>query len=80
MNVRGKPPHRRVTIWLGSDDSDPAGAGDYDYEISREDDMVLISHPGGAHGEGEALEVFILPDLFPAIRQVIDMLEGRKSA
>ena len=61
----------KTTIWLGNEEPT---AGGYGFDIHSEDDMIAIE---GSSGD-ERFEVFILPDLFPAIRRVMDGLEGRK--
>jgi len=65
--------NRKTTIWLGSDD----GEGMNGYDVHPEDSMVSIGFAG--HDENdEDLEVFILPDLFPAIRKAMDTIEKRQ--
>lgn len=76
MNIYGKP-HRKTTIWLGSDDGDPEGMSGYGYNVHREDSMVSITF-AARDENGEDLEVFILPDLFPAIRKAMDAAEGKQ--
>lgn len=73
MNRYGQP-YRKTTIWLGSDDGDPGGMQGYGYDISREDSMVSIEYVGNLSEteDHEQLQVFILPDLFPAIRAAMD--------
>jgi hypothetical protein len=76
VNTNGKP-HRKTTIWLGSDDEGEDGSSGYGYGVHREDAMVSITF--AARGEnGEDLEVFILPDLFPKIRKAMDAIEKRQ--
>jgi hypothetical protein len=75
VNIYGKP-HKKLTIWLGSDDGFKDGMSGYGYDVHREDAMVSITF--AARGEdGEDLEVFILPDLFPKIRKAMDAAEGK---
>jgi hypothetical protein len=77
VNLYGKP-HRRTTIWLGSDDGTEGMAG-YGYDVHREDAMVSVSHPGRDDND-EELEIFILGDLFPKIRAAMDAAERRECA
>lgn len=58
----------KTTIWLGNDQASMDG---YGFGVHREDDMVAIE--AVAEG-GMELEVFIQPDLFPAIRRVMDSI------
>jgi hypothetical protein len=64
--------HRKTTIWLGSDDSDEDG-----FNVHSEDNMVAIEAQLGNDVNGEDLEIFILRDLFPKIRAVMDLIDGR---
>ncbi len=77
MNRYGQP-HRKTTIWLGSDDGEE-GMNGHGYEVSREDDMVSVEYTGRLGENDEELQVFILPDLFPAIGKVMKALrEARR--
>lgn len=62
---------RKTTIWLGNEE---VTAGGYGFDVHSEDDMIAIE----GSSEDERFEIFILPDLFPHIRRVMDGLEGRK--
>jgi hypothetical protein len=63
--------NRKTTIWLGNEE---ATADGYGFDVHSEDDMIAIEGSSG----GERFEIFILPDLFPYIRRVMDGIEGRK--
>ena len=77
MNRYGQP-HRKTIIWLGSDDEGPDGMNGYGYDVSREDNMVSIEYiPRSPAEDSDQLQVFILPDLFPAIRRAMDAAEGK---
>lgn len=79
MNRYGKP-HKKITLWLGSDDGSEGGMDGYGYDISREDSMVSIEYLIRDLNENDdALQVFILPDLFPAIRKAMDAVEKRQA-
>jgi hypothetical protein len=75
VNIYGKP-RKKTTIWLGSDDGE--GMNGYGYDVHREDSMVSIEYTGQMDENDEELEVFILPDLFPAIRKAMDAAEGKQ--
>lgn len=77
MNIYGKP-RRKTTIWLGSDDGSEGGMSGYGYDVHREDSMVSIEYTGELREGDEALQVFILPDLFPAIRKAMDAADAGK--
>jgi hypothetical protein len=62
---------RKTTIWLGNEELSADG---YGFDIHSEDDMIAIESSIGDEG----LEVFIQPDLFPAIRRVMNGLERHK--
>ena len=76
MNRYGKP-QKKLTIWLGSDDGAEGGMKGYGYDVHREDSMVSIEYTRELNDHDEELEVFILPDLFPKIRKVMDAIEKR---
>ena len=59
---------RRITIWLGDSNREPGDLGDF--VVGTEDDMVSVT---GEDGAGDEVEVFICPNLFPAIRRMMDM-------
>lgn len=63
---------RKTTIWLGNEEVTAGGCG-YGFDVHSEDDMIAIE----GSSEDERFEIFILPDLFPHIRRVMDGLEGR---
>lgn len=70
--------HRKLTLWLGSDDGEAgAHARLNGYDVHREDGMVSIEYTGTGE-DGEDLEVFILPDLFPAIRAAMKAAEATR--
>ena len=75
MNRYGRP-LRKTTIWLGSDDEGEDGMSGYGYDVTREDSMVSIEYTRPQNEDNEELQVFILPDLFPAIRAVMDRIEA----
>jgi hypothetical protein len=75
---RYSQPKRKTTIWLGSDDGDPGGMNGYGYDVHPEDSMVSIEYAGCLGRNGEELQVFILPDLFPAVRKAMDVIEARQ--
>lgn len=75
-NIPGRP-HRKTIIWLGSDDGE--GADGHGYDITREDNMVSVGYAGEADNYDD-LQVFILPDLFPKIRQIMDTIEKQQKA
>jgi hypothetical protein len=77
VNIYGKP-HRKTTIWLGSDDEGEDGMNGWGYDVSRKDSMVSIEYTGRVDENDEALEVLILPDLFPKIRKAMDAIEKRQ--
>jgi hypothetical protein len=68
-------PWRKTTLWLGPADSETGSTGSYD--VHREDDMVSIGY-AGTDEDGEDLEVFILPGLFPAIRAAMKAAEATR--
>jgi hypothetical protein len=77
MNRYGKP-HKKTTLWLGSDDGSTDGMKGYGYDVTREDNMVSIEYIIRELNENDdALQVFILPDLFPKIRKAMDTIEKR---
>lgn len=67
--------NRKTTIWLGSDNASDCtvDADGYGYDVHREDSMVSVTYAG----EGEDLEIFILPGLFPKIRKVMKAIEAQ---
>jgi hypothetical protein len=77
MNIYGKP-RRKTTIWLGSDDDGKDGMSGYGYDVRREDSMVSIEYTRELSENDDALQVFILPDLFPKIRKAMDAIEARQ--
>jgi hypothetical protein len=77
VNIYGQP-HRKTTIWLGSDDGDPEGMSGYGYDVRRKDSVLSIEYTRELGENDEALEVLILPDLFPKIRQAMDAIEARQ--
>jgi hypothetical protein len=77
VNNRYGKPRRKTTIWLGSDDGDPGGMNGYGYDVHTEDSMVSIEYTHQLGRDAEELQVFILPDLFPAIRKAMDVIEAR---
>lgn len=77
MNRYGQP-HRKTTIWLGSDDEGANGMNGYGYDVHREDSMVSIEYVRELDEDSEELQVFILPDLFPAIRRAMDAAEATR--
>lgn len=68
--------HRKTIIWLGSEPDEEQS--DYGYDIFREDAMLSIE-TSLENEEGEELQVFIQPALFPAMRRVMDLIEGRSA-
>jgi hypothetical protein len=50
----------------------------YGYDVHTEDSMVSIEYTGELHETDEELQVFILPDLFPAVRKAMDVIEARQ--
>jgi hypothetical protein len=76
MNRYGQP-HKKLTIWLGSDDGEKGGMDGYGYDVHREDAMVSIEYVRELNENSEELQVFILPDLFPKIRKIMDAIEKR---
>lgn len=69
--------HQKTTLWLGNDDGagDGMSANGYGFEIGSEDNMVSVESSFG--NDNQAVQVFILRDLFPAIRAVMDRIDGR---
>lgn len=67
---------RKLTVWLGSGDKGEGAAENYD--VHREDAMVSVGYTGQLDENGVDLQVFILPDLFPAIRRVMDAIEKQQ--
>jgi hypothetical protein len=76
-------PHAKVskktTLWLGSDDDEledgqPVGMQGYGFDVNSEDNMIAIT--GSTEG-GDEFEVFIMRDLFPKIRAVMDRIDKR---
>ena len=70
---------KKTTIWLGSDDDEledgePVGMQGYGFDVNSEDHMVAIT--GSTEG-GDEFEVFIMRDLFPKIRAVMDRIDNR---
>lgn len=61
---------KRTTIWLGDEDQKPGDLGDF--YVHSEDSMVAIEARDRA---GNDVEVFIQPNLFLALRRVMDSLE-----
>lgn len=70
---------KRTTLWLGSDD-DPLedghriGMKGYGFDVNSEDNMVSIE---GTTEGGDEFEVFIMRDLWPGIRAVMDRIDSR---
>lgn len=64
--------NRKITLWLGNEDGNEI----YHYEINREDSMISVGY-AGKPGESD-WQIFILPDLFPKIRAVMDAIEARQ--
>jgi hypothetical protein len=69
--------HRKTVIWLGNDDGQASGYNGYGFDVSSEDHMVEITAQLEDDVDGEELQVFILRDLFPAIRAVMDRIDQR---
>jgi len=76
-------PHAKVskktTLWLGSDDDEledgyKVGMQGYGFDVDSEDNMVSIK---GTTEGGDEVEVFIMRDLWPNIRAVMDRIDSR---
>lgn len=76
-------PHAKVskktTIWIGSDDDEledgePVGMGGYGFDVNSEDNMVSVT---GTTEGGDEFEIFVMRDLFPKIRAVMDRIDSR---
>jgi hypothetical protein len=64
---------RKTTLWLGSDDGRKVNA----FDVHSEDDMIAIEC---GLNDRDRYEVFILRDLFPEVRRVMDLIEARGKA
>lgn len=74
--MRDANAHRKTVIWLGSDDGEDGGMNGYGFDVHTEDNMVAIS-ASVEDDHGEEIEVFIMRDLFPKIRHVMDVIDTR---
>ena len=70
---------KKTVLWLGSDDDEledgaRVGMQGYGFDVNSEDHMVSIT--GETEG-GDEYQVFIMRDLFPKIRAVMDRIDER---
>lgn len=66
---------RKTTLWVGSDDGEEGGWEGGGFDVDSEDHMVAIT--GQLDETEETVEIFILRDLFPKIRSVMDRIDRR---
>ena len=70
---------KKTVLWLGSDDDEledgqKVGMQGYGFDVNSEDNMVAIN---GTTEGGDQFEVFIMRDLFPKIRAVMERIDRR---